>query len=317
VNIFRLLRRRATPPQSAAPAPSAPEPWDEPGHFQIGDRVHCPPDHFPEQIAWIDGDRIGVITNPLLRTMANASRSDLRHLHNCPPCMADAAAQAAAEEDHERAYWAQWPEEEREIHDRIMQDMVPVGEDGRRFRFGPRTPVRPWMRTELDGHLLGDEMPSLTLGRIWDPIDWPRIEREHGGDGLTITNPWDNASWPTIRSAFEILQEAGYTTALDVSVEMALLDDGMIGAEVIVTSLQAEGHIDDATYERAAALLGDATEFPCSHMGYPPHQDRPGLDRSQPYSIDNYTSTGWNWSGGAWMADFNPPPAAAPRTLSS
>ncbi|MFE9621093.1 hypothetical protein [Streptomyces sp. NPDC006384] len=74
-----------------------------------------------------------MITNPVLRTMANASRSDLRHLHNCPPCMADAAAQAAAEEDRERAYWAQWSEEECEIpgrsgirsHHRLLDSLRP------------------------------------------------------------------------------------------------------------------------------------------------------------------------------------------------
>ncbi|MFF4607764.1 hypothetical protein ACFY12_34125 [Streptomyces sp. NPDC001339] len=306
MNIRRLLRRRTATPAPAVPQQPALPAWEQPGHFQVGDMVQLPPgDDYRAKVVWVEGDRVGILTNPANGAQANAAAEHIRHLDNCEPCLADAVVQAATEEQREAAYWSRWPDDETELYDAVMEDMVPVGE--RRYRFGDSSPVREWMRTEFDGHLVDDEMPSLTLGRIWDPLDWPRIEREHTGNGLTITNPWNTVPWPVIRDTFEVLQDAGYAPFLDASVEMERLDDGTIGADVIICSLAVEGHLDDATYEKATALLGDATEFPCSHISYPTYPDRPGIDRSQPYQVMHYTSTGWNWSGGAWMSPFNPP----------
>lgn len=302
MKIRHLFRRRtATPAQRPVPA------WEQDGHFQVGELVHMPPDRFREQVVWVKGDRVGVLTNPVLDIRANASRSQIRHLQGCEPCMADAAAQAAAEEERESAYWDNWPADHRELHDTVMEDLVLTDAGPHyRYRFGDRSPVREWMRTELDGHLVDDESPSLSLGRIWDPLDWPRIEDEHSGDGLSIDNPWKSVPWATIRAAFEILRDAECQPALDVTVDMDPLDDGTIGAEIIVSELFVDRPIEDGTYEQVAALLGDATEYPYSQIHYPMNSDGPGLDRTQPYTRNQYGATRWNWSGGDWMAPFAP-----------
>ncbi|MCQ4045801.1 hypothetical protein ACFOSC_27705 [Streptantibioticus rubrisoli] len=299
---FRLPFRHRTAPAAADTGPA----WEQPGHFKSGDTVHMPPDSVRETVVWVEGDLVGVEFHPRFGP-SSVGTSDVRHLEGCEPCMVDARRQGEEEQAREETYWAQWPDEDRDLYDRVMEGRVVVGDRPRRYRFGDRTPVREWMRTELDGHLLDDEMPSLTMGRIWDPVDWPRLEREYGDDGLTIINPWETVLWPTIRSAFVVLQQAGYSPALDASVEMDRLDDGTIGAEVIVSALMVDGPIDADTYGQAVALLGDATEFPHTWLRYESYPDRPGRDLSQPYQPDERNVTGWNWSGGDWMGTFNPP----------
>ncbi|MEU7230029.1 hypothetical protein [Streptomyces chrestomyceticus] len=288
--VRRLVRRRTT-------ALVQPPVWERDGHFRVGDAVHTPPDRHPLTVTWVQGRSVGLLTNPRNNSRMHTAASDLRHLSGCAPCMADAADQAAAEEQRQAAYWAQWPADDHELYEALMDDQVLISsEPHRRYRFGDASPVREWMRTELDGHLLDDEMPSLTLGRVWDPVDWPRIEDDHGADGLTIENPWRTPAWAAIRAAFEILRDAGYTPALDASVEMERLADKTVGANVVVSGLQVEGLIDDATYQQVAALLGEATDWPQSHMYYPMRPDGPGLDRSQPYKVDEFTATGWRWT---------------------
>ncbi|MFI7352115.1 hypothetical protein ACIBSR_38415 [Streptomyces sp. NPDC049936] len=301
------------PPATTAPVipaqPPAPA-WEQDGHFQVGDTVQMPPaDPFPAKVVWVEGDRVGIVTNPANGAQANASREQLRHVTGCEPCTTDAAVQDAAEEQRESAYWEQWPADHRELHDTVMEDMqltagsVPnlsvCGHPSNhtRYKFGPNTPVREWMRTEFDGHMVASESPSLALGRIWDPIDWLRIEREHDEDGLTITVPWEGMTWPTVRSAYALAREAGLDVALDVDLEMDPLDDGTVGVEASPTLMFVKGVVPDEVEEQINTILGRTPEsYPHSRVLRPSYPDRPGIDYSAPYKHDTDDQTMWFWA---------------------
>lgn len=302
MNIRQLFRRRTT--TSRVPAQPPVPVWEQDGHFRVGDLVHMPPERYREKVEWVQGDRVGVLTNPANGSRSNASRSQIRHLHDCEPCMADAAAQAAAEEERENAYWERWPADHRELHEKVMEDMqltagsVPGLSTCGRYKFGPNTPVREWMRTEFDGHLVASESPSLALGRIWDPIDWLRIEREHDDDGLTVTVPWEGMTWPTVRSAYAVARDTGLDVALDVDLEMDPLGDGTVGVEAIPTLMFVKGVVPDEVEEQINAILGRTPEsYPHSRVLRPSYPDRPGIDYSAPYKHDTDDQTMWLWCG--------------------
>ncbi|MGW6605171.1 hypothetical protein [Streptomyces sp. NPDC055036] len=303
MNIRQLFRRTTTPRVPAQPPAPA---WEQDGHFQVGDPVLFPPGPaYSERVAWVRDGRVGVITNPALGTQAHADPSEIRHRSGCVPCTADAAVRAAAEEERENAYWDQWPADERELHDVVMEDMqltagsVPGGEcpsSFTRYKFGPDSPVREWMRTELDGHLVDSESPSLSLGRIWDPLDWLRIEQEHADDGLTFEVPWEGTEWPAVRSAYALAREAGLDAALDVDLEMVRLDDGTIGADAIPSLLMIEGMVPDEVECQISELLGRSPDtYPQSHLMYPFLSDGPGCDFTAPYRHSTYDQTVWSW----------------------
>jgi hypothetical protein len=308
MNIRQLFRRRTT--TSRIPAQPPVPVWERDGHFQVGDLVHMPPERYREKVEWVEGDRVGVLSNPANGSRGNAFRSQIRHLHDCEPCMADAAAQAVAEEERENAYWKRWPADHRELHDAVMEDMqLTAGSDPSlsacghpsnhtRYKFGPNTPVREWMRTEFDGHLVASESPSLALGRIWDPVDWLRIEREHADDGLTITVPWKGMTWPTVRSAYALARNAGLDVILDVDLEMDPLDDHTIGVEAIPCWMVVEGIVPHEVEEQINSILGQAPHsYPHSRVLRPLYPDRPGIDYSAPYKHDTDDQTMWFWAG--------------------
>lgn len=309
MNIRQLFRRRTTTPHVPA-QPPAPE-WEQDDHFQVGDIVQLPPgDDFRAEVVWVEGDRVGILTNPANGTQANASRDQVRHVTGCGPCTADAVAQDAAEEERESAYWDQWPADERELYDTVMANMqLTAGStpnlsacghasNGTRYKFGPGSPVREWMRTEFDGHMVASDSPSLALGRIWDPVDWLHIETEHADDGLTITVPWQGTTWPAVRSAYALAREAGLDVALDVDLEMELLDDNTIGVEAIPGWMVVEGIVPDEVEQQINTILGRTPEsHPHSRVLRPSYPDRPGIDYSAPYEHDTDNQTMWFWAG--------------------
>jgi hypothetical protein len=145
------------------------------------------------------------------------------------------------------------------VHQAVLADRVEVRPG--RYRFGDRTPVRPWMRVEFDGHFIDSECPTHPLGRIAVPLDWERIEREHTGDGLSFDTPWgDPVGWPEIRRAYGVLQAHGYPAVLDVELELRLLDDGTIGTEVWPSLMTVAAPVPGAIEEEINAILGRTPE---------------------------------------------------------
>lgn len=298
--IRRLFGRRKTtapviPTQQAVPV------WKQDGHFQVGDQVQSPPgDFFPTTVTWIDGDRVGTRRRKNDRG-DQAFLAQLRHASGCEPCMTDAAAQDAAEVGNWLSYWEKWPADDRALYDAIQEDMERTA-GGERWRFGPAAPVYEWMRTEFDGHMVYSDSPSLALGRIWDPIDWLRIEREHAGSGLTICNPWGEEDgslpWPEIRRAYALAVEAGLTVSLDVDLEMAVNDARTaVGVEVVVTAMAIEGTVPDELNQQICTILGlTPYSYPHSSLMRPLHLDRPGVDYAAPYRHHTDNQTYWRWT---------------------
>ncbi|KAB7833536.1 hypothetical protein [Streptomyces mobaraensis] len=297
---LRLPFRRRTVPAAAGPV------WTQPGHFRRGDEV-VGRNGFIGTVAYVtDDNRIGVGSPGWKMGPAPIGDVDMvRHAANCSPCQADHARRQAEEQLREANYQDRWSIEERNVYDAVMADMRlttgsapggPCPSNGTRYAFGPNSPVREWMRTEFDGHMVDSESPSLSLGRIWDPLDWLRIEREHAGDGLSIV-PWGDLPWATIRRAYAYLQETGLTVVLDADLEMALLDDGTVGVEVWPSHMNVEGVVPDEIEQQVNTILGSTPEdYPHSALIWPSRPDRPGTDYTAPYRRSTYNHTMWLWA---------------------
>lgn len=284
--------------------------WTWPGHFRVGDPV-CFADGRPATVAYIDGQRIGVYSRSRLGAWTLDDNDLIRHAHSfaCRPCRADNERRAVEEERLEASHRDQFDARERNVWEAIRNDMVMVGYSVQagpcpsaagdmRYRFGPNSPVKPWMRTEFDGHMLHPECPSLSLGRIWDPLDWPRIEAAYLDDGLSLDNPGgDGLTWPTIRQAFLFLRENDLAPALDVNLEMRLLDDGVVGVEVWPSQLLVRAAVPDPVERYVSDLLGSGPDsHPHSALIRPGFRDRPGYDFTAPYDPYTFPHTTWSWA---------------------
>ncbi|MFZ3476005.1 hypothetical protein ACODT4_44240 [Streptomyces sp. 2.9] len=297
---IRLPFRRRT---TQAVADSGPV-WAQRSHFRVGDDVVlC--DNRPATVAYIEDEGIGIKALGWYSPGLIRERDAIRHSNACPPCQSDHARRLGEDQHRETAYWNRWSEDERNTHAFILEDLeLTAGSepsscpsDRARYQFGSTSPVREWMRTEFDGHMVESESPSLSLGRIWDSLDWDRIEREHAGDGLTFATPWaDHCEWPVIRRAYTLLRENGLDVVLDCDLEMVLHDDGPIGIQVEPTLITVKGVVPDEIARQVTAILGHEPEGPHSSLGRPGHPDRSGTDFTAPYVSHTYEHTMWSWT---------------------
>lgn len=141
--------------------------------------------------------------------------------------------------------------------------------------------------------------PTLALGRIWNPLDWLRLEREHADDGLTFDVPWDTVTWPAVRSAYALARDAGLDVALDVDLDMVLLDDGTIGADAIPSWMVVEGIVPDEVEQQISSILGRGPEeWPHCDLIRPSRTDGPGTDYTAPHRQGSTSDrTMWLWAG--------------------
>lgn len=108
--------------------------------------------------------------------------------------------------------------------------------------------------------------------------------------------PWEGTEWPAVRDAYALAREAGLDAFLDVDLEMAVLHDGTIGAEVIPSMLMIKGTVPDGTERRISEILGHSPEsYPQSHLMRPGRPDGPGLDFTAPYERLADDCTTWTW----------------------
>jgi hypothetical protein len=274
-------------------------PWERRGHFRTGDQVLTHPcEPIAETVAWIKNGQVGLTHNAQTTALTVwTEASQVRHVHGCPPCQDDLAAQRIAWDKEQTAYWNQWPKGARDVYDQAMDEMI--HHQDHTLSFGLDTPVAAWMRAEFDGRMHPSESPSLALGRIWATLDWPRICREH--PDFVLEPVWlDNRDTAALLTAYQLLRSRGFDPYLDVDLEMELQptpgEPTTITASGSVTRLAVEQPLDNDTYEEITCLLGeDASTHPYSSLNYPLLTDGPGEDHSQPYTPSTNDETVWGW----------------------
>ncbi|MDH6710754.1 hypothetical protein P3T27_007505 [Kitasatospora sp. MAA19] len=269
--------------------------WERRGHFRKGQQVlthrGAP---VTETVVWVKDGKVGMSHNGLMTVWTEAA--EVRHAHGCRPCLDDLNAQLTTHAEEQHTYWNQWPRDARDAHEKAMDDMV-HGSD-RTHSFGPNTRIPAWMRAEFDGRMHPSTSPSLALGRLWDPLDWPRICREH--PDFVLEPAWqDDLNTDALVAAYQLLRDRRFDPYLDVDLEMELRPvpeaPAAITASAVVTRLAVEQQLDPDTYDEVVRLLGDASTHPSSSLCYPMLPDGPGEDRTQPYTVSANTETVWGW----------------------
>lgn len=270
--------------------------WERQGHFTDGELVVTHGrDTVPSTVVWVREGKVGLAYRG--EPLAWIEAAGVRHAHSCTPCQQDLAAQRRVQAEEDAAYWAQWPAEALAAYDQVMGEMWTNPDSTRSF--GADTPVAAWMRAEFDGNMYRSESPSLALGRIWRPLDWPRICREH--PDFALEPVWqETGSTEALLTAYELLHGRGLEPYLDVDLELELGPNpggrAVIGAFGSVTRLGVEQPLDEKTYGRIVRLLGEEpSSHPLSILRYPMRGDGPGKDFGKPYERRTFDETVWGW----------------------
>ncbi|MFB7677852.1 hypothetical protein ACFC26_41280 [Kitasatospora purpeofusca] len=162
-------------------------------------------------------------------------------------------------------YSARWSPEHRRAWVAAVADMVHHPDRSRSF--GPNTPVPDWARAEFDGRLREGESPTLTLGKVPGPVDWPRIVREHP---VQLENGYyDQApDGAAIVEAHELLTAAGFEPWMDTEIILAgVAYDGTLRLRLDAGAIHAEGEIERALVAAVHRVLGEQTRVTTDHHG--------------------------------------------------
>lgn len=141
----------------------------------------------------------------------------VRHVHSCAPCLAWLNG-ARLYGNVMGGYWSQWSSAARLTHNALRKeiewDLVDRHLAG---TFTKDADVPDWLREATAGHLLPPESPSLSVARIWDPINWPTLLEKHPGELPVLVEPgWvqPHITWNLIVDVYRMIE----TASLDLSV---------------------------------------------------------------------------------------------------
>ncbi|MFE7194465.1 hypothetical protein [Kitasatospora sp. NPDC057541] len=154
-------------------------------------------------------------------------------------------------------YSTRWSPERRHAWVAATADMVHHPDRSRTF--GPNTPVPDWARTEFDGRLREGEIPTLTLGKVPDFIDWPRIVREHP---VQLVNGYydQEPDGAAIIEAHEMLTTSGFEPWLDTEIILVgVAADGTLELRLDAGAIHAEGQMDHNLVAAVHRVLGEET----------------------------------------------------------
>ncbi|MBP1054303.1 hypothetical protein J6397_29585 [Rhodococcus qingshengii] len=217
----------------AIPARGSEEPWRSNDHWKAGDKawwISLTGDGVSRTMVDIVDPAEGTVRDPRVTYNDGVFRladrfESVRHREDsCTSCTDSVLELLAAGQDQETAYWGRWSPAAHDRFDALMETIQWRQADN--FTLGTFTSaadVPAWFREATAGHLISADFPSLCLGRVWEPIDWPTLIAEHPGDlSVLVSDGWtrEHLTWEMLVAAFRMIDAAGLTACFDATVEI-------------------------------------------------------------------------------------------------
>ncbi|MET3959808.1 hypothetical protein ABIE52_006743 [Rhodococcus sp. OAS809] len=147
----------------------------------------------------------------------------VRHVHSCAPCLAWLNG-ARLYGKVMGGYWSQWSSAARLTRSALGNEILWHREGNHAAgTFTEDADIPDWLREVTAGHLLLPESPSLSVARIWDPIDWPTLLEQHPGElPVLVDGGWTQPqiTWDLIVDVYRMVEATGLGVCLDVDLEV-------------------------------------------------------------------------------------------------
>lgn len=214
--------------------PDSQSPWLNDAHWKAGDKawwIFLTGDGVHRSMVEIVDPAEGTVFDPrishndgVVRVTGKFER--VRHREDsCAACATSVLELLAAGQDAETRYWGRWSPAAHERFDALKEAIQWqwVHANHGIGTFTSDADLPDWFREATAGHLLLPESPSLCLGRVWEPINWPTLIAEHPGDlSVLVSTGWtqEHLTWDILVAAFRMIEAAGLTAFFDTNLEI-------------------------------------------------------------------------------------------------